>query len=83
MKRAIEAVYNVHPDERFPYLTLAEGAHQLKVSPNRLSRLLRILSVPVYRKGYTIFLDGAALGAVKAALKEKTVRPGRKKKSAH
>lgn len=81
--RAIDSNYNLRPEAAFPFWTLAEGAKKLKVSTSRLSRLLRILSVPVYRKGYTIFLDGGALLTVEEAIKERTVRPGRKKKSGH
>lgn len=79
--RAIDSQYNIRSESAFPYWTLAEGAKKLKLSTNRLSRILRILAVPVYRKGYTIFLDRSALHTVERAIQERAVRPGRKKKS--
>jgi len=79
LKTADESEYRLA--ERFPFKTLAEGSIQLDITPQRLSRLLRILQIPVHRKGYTILLDERALGLVAAAVKNREVKPGRKKKS--
>lgn len=63
----------------FPFRTLHESAVELSITPQRMSRLLRILKVPVYRQGYTIFLDSKAINRIRRAVEKKEVRPGRKK----
>jgi hypothetical protein len=79
--RTAESDYNIRPYGHFPYWTLNEGAVKLGITPQRMSRLLRILEVPVHRRGYTIFLDTAALRRIRKALDSGEVRPGRKKKT--
>lgn len=81
LRNAKDAGYNFLPEKQFPFLTLQEAAEDLDVSPQRLSRLLRILSVPVFRRGYVIFLDRSALKRVRDAVTNKEVKRGRKKKS--
>lgn len=71
--------YNIRTDS-FPLSSLSDAAARLKITINRLSRILRILSIPVYRQGYTIYLDDAAIARVKEALRSREIRPGRRKK---
>jgi len=73
--------YRLKPQEQFPYKTLIDAALILQITPQRLSRLLRSLRVPVHRVGYTIFLDDEALSRIRQSLRLREVRPGRKKKS--
>ena len=80
---AKSAEYNVLPPESFQYLTLKEAADKLGISPQRMSRLLRILEVPVHRRGHTILLDGNATNRIGKALKDNEVSPGRKKKESN
>lgn len=72
--------YVFHPIHQFPFKTLNEAADELAITPQRLSRLLQILSVPVHRKGYAIFLDKDAFNRIEEAIRYNEVRPGRKKK---
>ena len=80
VKTAKDSEYNVRPQGDFSYVTLKEGAENLNITPQRMSRLLRILKVPVHKRGHTILLDTAACDRVKTALKNKEIGPGRKKK---
>ena len=80
VKTAKDSEYNVRPRMDFSYVTLKEGAEKLKITPQRMSRLLRILRVPVHKRGHTILLDPAACDRIKEALMNKEVGPGRKKK---
>lgn len=76
---ASEADYRIVP---LPSLrTLAEAARAIRVSPQRLSRVLRLVGIEVYRKGYVILLDDRAITMAQEAIREKRVRPGPKKKS--
>lgn len=79
MKSASESSYNLYPPSAFPYLTLNEAAARLEISPQRLSRILRILEIPVHRRGYIIFLESSSLSQVKSAISQQHIKPGRKK----
>ena len=79
LKRARESEYNLLAENKFPFLTLREGAQELEITPQRLSRHLRILEVPVHRKGYTIFLDDTAIRRVTRALTRHEIKRGRRK----
>ena len=81
LPRAEDADYTLHPQRLFPYWTLNEGARRIGITPQRMSRLLRILEIPVHRRGYTIFLDDGAINRVSRAIKKEEVKPGRKRKS--
>ena len=81
LQRAEDADYVFHPQKLFPYWTLNEAAKRVGISPQRMSRLLRILQVPVHRRGYTIFLDDGAITRVSRAIKQNEVKPGRKRKA--
>ena len=78
--RAEDAEYNFAPADQFPYITLAEAASKLSITPQRLSRQLRILQVPVFRIGYLILLDDSGVARIKTSLAEKEIRPGTKKR---
>jgi DNA-binding Lrp family transcriptional regulator len=76
---AAEVDYRIVP---LPYLhTLAEAATAIGVSPARLSRILRLIQIEVYRKGYTLLLDERAIVMAQAAIKERRVRPGPKRRA--
>lgn len=70
--------YNVVPQKHFPYFTLAEAAERLDIRKQRLSRMLRILQVPIHKIGTLVLLDDEALSRIKAAVKQHEVRRGRK-----
>ena len=70
--------YNIVPQKHFPYLTLAEAASKLRVRKQRLSRLLRILQVPIHKIGTLVLLDDEAVGRVQEAIKQHEVKRGRK-----
>jgi hypothetical protein len=65
----------------FNFASLIDTAKELDASPQRVSRLLRILQIPVHRIGNTILLDNSAVHQVRDAIENGTVRRGRKKKS--
>jgi len=71
--------YTLKDHDRFPFATLNEGARELGITPQRMSRLLRILEVPVHKRGYMIFLDTPAIKRIKKAIDRQEVKPGRKK----
>ncbi|MHA1806800.1 MAG: hypothetical protein ACTSX2_04440, partial [Candidatus Thorarchaeota archaeon] len=49
--------YNVIPLGRFPFVTLAAGATQLRIRKKRLTRLLRILKIPIYKVGTLVLIE--------------------------
>lgn len=76
---ADDAEYKVVP---LPSLyTLAEAAAELRISTARLSRVLRVIGIPVYRKGYVILLDEWAMTSVQDAIDGNVIRRGPKRKS--
>lgn len=54
--------------EPLPYLNVSEGAKALGVTNQRLSRALKILRVPVIRKGYTVLFPKKKLEEIKRYL---------------
>ena len=70
--------YNVLPMNRFPFVTLAAGAIQLRIRKQRMSRLLRILKVPVHKVGSLILIDNDAIIRLRKAIKNNEVKRGRK-----
>ena len=70
--------YNIIPLKDFPYLTLQAGASRLRIRKQRLSRMLRILQIPVHKIGTLILLDDMALDRVKVAVRNREVKRGRK-----
>ncbi len=70
--------YNVIPVKDFPYVTLADAADQIGIRKQRMSRLLRILQVPVYKIGTLVLLDSPAVSRVEEAVKDNEVKRGRK-----
>ena len=74
--------YNVIPLKKFPYLTLADGAKRLRIRKQRMSRLLRILQIPVHKIGTLVLLDGDAIERLEVAVKNKEVKRGRKPNAA-
>ena len=74
--------YNTIPLKHFPYHTLAEAADRLDVRKQRLSRVLRILQIPIHKIGTLVLLDKAAMDRLKEALKNEEVKRGRKPNAA-
>ena len=70
--------YNVMPQKHFPYYTLAEAATKLHLRKPRLSRLLRILQVPIHKIGTLVLLDDDAVTRVRVAIRQNEVKRGRK-----
>jgi hypothetical protein len=70
--------YNFIDDEYFPYYTLAQAAMMLKIRTQRMSRLLRILQIPIHKIGTLVLLDQDAYDRIEQALKRKEVKRGRK-----
>ena len=68
--------YNLTDD--FPFYTLAEAADYLDIRTARMSRLLRILQIPVHKVGTLVLLNKEAVQRVEKALDENEVRRGRK-----
>ena len=81
LRNAEESDYFLAPQGQFPYSTLREGAKKIGITTPRMSRLLRILEVPVHRCGYTILLDEAAVRRIARAVRDSEVKPGRKKRT--
>ncbi len=79
LPRARDCDYTLAEEREFPYTTLNDAAEDLGIGPARLSRFLRVLSVPVHRVGYVILLDDTAISRVRTALKKGEVKRGRKK----
>ncbi len=70
--------YTLLDGEYFPYYTLAEAAHLLQIRKQRMSRLLRILQVPIHKVGTLVLLNQEAYDRVEAALQSNEVKRGRK-----
>lgn len=70
--------YNILPLKHFPYVTLEAAAEKLKIRKQRMSRLLRILQVPIYKVGTLVLLDDDAIDRIRDAIKNNEVRRGRK-----
>jgi hypothetical protein len=70
--------YNILDQEYFPYYTLAEAAVLLKIRKQRMSRLLRILQVPIHKIGTLVLLNQEAFDRVEKAVTRKEVKRGRK-----
>lgn len=74
--------YTLLDEEFFPYYTLAQAATLLGIRKQRMSRLLRILQVPVHKIGTLVLLNQTAYDRVEEALKRKEVKRGRKPNAA-
>ena len=70
--------YSILDSEYFPYYTLAEAAGLLRIRKQRMSRLLRILRVPIHKVGTLVLLNQDAYDRVEAALIQNEVKRGRK-----
>lgn len=70
--------YTLLDEEFFPYYTLAQAAHLLRIRKQRMSRLLRILQVPVHKVGTLVLLNQEAYDRVEEAIKNNEVKRGRK-----
>ena len=70
--------YSILESEFFPYYTLAEAAQLLRIRKQRMSRLLRILQVPVHKVGTLVLLIQEAYDRIETAIKRKEVKRGRK-----
>jgi len=74
--------YTLLPGDYFPYYTLAEAATQLGIRKPRMSRLLRILQVPIHKIGTLVLLNQEAYDRIEEALKKNEVKRGRKPNAA-
>ena len=70
--------YNILDEEYFPYYTLQHAATLLGIRKQRMSRLLRILQVPVHKVGTLVLLNQKAFDRIEEALSRKEVKRGRK-----
>ncbi len=70
--------YSILDSEYFPYYTLAEASHLLRIRKQRMSRLLRILRVPIHKVGTLVLLNQEAYDRVETAVKKNEVKRGRK-----
>lgn len=70
--------YNILSEDFFPYYTLQDAAGLLGIRKQRMSRLLRILQVPVHKIGTLVLLNQDAYDRVEQALTRKEVKRGRK-----
>lgn len=70
--------YTLLDDEFFPYYTLAQAAQLLRIRKQRMSRLLRILQVPVHKVGTLVLLNQDAYDRIEQAVKNNEVKRGRK-----
>jgi len=64
--------------EYFPYYTLAEASGLLSIRKQRMSRLLRILRVPIHKVGTLVLLNQDAYDRIEAAVIQNEVKRGRK-----
>jgi hypothetical protein len=83
LPRAEDSGYKILPRKEFPYYSLEEAAQELEIHPTRLSRLIRILQIPVHRPGTgkrcPIYVDKSGFSRAKKALTNREVSAGRKK----
>tara|TARA_R110002126_G_scaffold54613_5_gene147834 strand:+ start:384 stop:695 length:312 start_codon:yes stop_codon:yes gene_type:complete len=70
--------YTVLSGDYFPYYTLAEASMLMKIRKQRMSRLLRILQVPIIKVGTLVLLNQDAYDRVEQAVVRKEVKRGRK-----
>lgn len=70
--------YSILESEFFPYYTLAEAAGLLEIRKQRMSRLLRILRVPIHKIGTLVLLNQEAYDRIETAIKRQEVKRGRK-----
>lgn len=70
--------YTLLDEEFFPYYTLAQAADLLGIRKQRMSRLLRILQVPIHKIGTLVLLNQSAVDRIKEAITQKEVKRGRK-----
>ena len=74
--------YTLLDETYFPYYTLAEAATLLKIRKQRMSRLLRILQVPVHKVGTLVLLNQEAYDRIEKAIENNEVKRGRKPNAA-
>lgn len=73
--------YTLKDNDDLPFYSLAEAADITGIHPNKLSRYLKLLSVPVYKLGHMILLDDPAIDRIELAVKNREIRPGVKSKA--
>jgi hypothetical protein len=71
--------YNEHRSTK--YVSIAEGAKRADVSYARFRKALQRLGILVRRNGWGIMVPAKAIGKIKKALSDGTIRRGRKKKA--
>jgi hypothetical protein len=75
-----ESGYTLRDPERFP-MNLSRAAADLGITIQRLTRIVKTLSIPVTRNGYSLLIDSAGFLSAKRALKEKKIKRGRRPKT--
>lgn len=70
--------YNILPEKEFPFTTIREAATRLKVREQRISRMLRILKIPIHKIGTLVLIDEPAVDRMRRAIKTNEVKRGRK-----
>ena len=78
LHNAYETPYKIVSSDVLALTTLTEAAELFSVSTQRLSRILRALQIPVHQLGITILLNPTSLDLACQALKEDTLKRGRK-----
>lgn len=72
--------YTLREPERFP-MTLSAAAAELGITQQRLTRLVKFLSIPLTRLGYSLLIDQPGYVSAKRALKNKQIKRGRRPKT--
>lgn len=62
-------------------MNLSAAAADLRITQQRLTRIVKALQIPLTRLGYSLLLDHAGYVSVKRALKEKKIKRGRRPKT--
>ncbi len=70
--------YNILSPKKFPFVTLHEAADTLKIRKPRMSRILRILQIPVHKVGTLVLVDDEGVKRARQALKTGEIKRGRK-----
>lgn len=72
--------YTLREPERFP-MNLSAAAADLGITIQRLTRIVKALSIPVTRHGYSLLIDTTGYATARRALKEKKIKRGRRPKT--
>lgn len=70
--------YFTHPSSECPIHSITEVAEDLQANVQRISRLLKLLKIPVHVKGRMVFLDNRSKQRLREAIETCEVKRGRK-----